>query len=65
MCRLSSINDHVNNRGGDIYKEAMQPMHIRKQFDSTTGWSELLRIAAYGGRVEVTLFRVNPYAVHG
>ena len=36
-------------------------MHIRKQFDSTTGWNELLRIAAYGGRVEVTLFRVNPY----
>ena len=40
-------------------------MHIRKQFYSTAGWSELLRIAAYGGRVKATLFRVKPYAVHG
>ena len=51
----------VNNHGGDIYKEATQPMHIRKQFGCTAGRSELLRIAVYGGRVELTLFHVNPY----
>ena len=66
ICRLCSLVEYqlincVNNRRGDIYKEAMQSMHICKQFGCTAGRSELLRIAVCGERVESTLFRVNLY----